>query len=62
MKWGKDFFMVCTVILGLGIILQQAILGYTIKMLMDNMIEIEEVALQQGGWVYFPPLDKDFKK
>jgi len=53
--------MICTIVLGLGIILQQAILGYAIRMLMDNMTEIEEVAEQQGGWVYFPAMDGDLK-
>ena len=61
MKWGKDFFMVLSLVLGLGLVLQQAILGNCINILTDNLSEIEEVAEQQGGWVYFPALDNELK-
>lgn len=61
MKWGKDFWVVASITLLLVCILQQALMGNAMNMLIDRITEIEEVAGQQGGWVYFPAMDGDLK-
>lgn len=53
--------MVAWITLALGHILTIALMGNAINSLVDQISEIEEVGLQQGGWVYFPSLDKDLK-
>ena len=61
-KWGRDFWATVAIILTLWHILTVALMGNAMNRFMDQISEIEKVAEQQGGWVYFPALDKDFKK
>ena len=56
MKWGKDFWIVCCVVLALACVLQQAILGNALSKLEAVITDIELLAEQQGnengGWVF----------
>lgn len=49
---GKDFFVVLSVVLGLGLILTLAMAGNTQKKLEDKLDEIYETSQKQGGWIF----------
>ena len=58
----KDFYKVAAIVLTLGLVLQQAILGNAVRKLEAVITEIEQLAAQQGdeqgGWVFIE-LSKD---
>lgn len=47
----RDFLVVAVIVLVLGLILQQAILGHAVQVLEEKLDEIYENAEQNGGWV-----------
>jgi len=57
-RWGRDFWVVAWITLALWHILTVALMGNAMNRLIAEITEIEEVAIQQSGWVYFPALDK----
>ena len=52
MKWGRDFYMVLSMVLALGLILQIAIDGIAIKKLDKRLEIIYEQAATGNGWVH----------
>ena len=59
MKWGRDFFVVLSIVLALGLILQMALMGNAMKKLEDRLTEIYETAQQQGGWIFIEEFKED---
>ena len=52
MKFGRDFFVVLSVVLALGLILKTAIDGIAIKKLEQRLEIIYEQAATGNGWVH----------
>tara|TARA_R110000824_G_C14963868_1_gene652323 strand:- start:442 stop:624 length:183 start_codon:yes stop_codon:yes gene_type:complete len=52
MKWGRDVYMVLSMVLALGLILQTAMDGIAIKKLEKRLEIIYEQAATGNGWVH----------